>query len=103
MAQLKAEQLAAQLERGLAPLYTLYGDEPLLVIEAGDAIRAAARHQGFSEREVLVASPGFNWNQLAQACGNLPCSGSGNSSTCAFPRANPAGKRARPSRNSPSI
>lgn len=71
MAQLKAEQLAAQLERGLAPLYTLYGDEPLLVIEAGDAIRAAARHQGFSEREVLVAGPGFNWNQLAQACGNL--------------------------------
>ena len=71
MALLRGEQLAAQLERPLGPLYTLYGDEPLLVIEAGDALRAAARRQGYSEREILVATQGFNWTQLAMAGGNL--------------------------------
>jgi DNA polymerase III subunit delta len=39
--QVRAEQLDSQLARGLKPLYTLYGDEPLLAQEAGDAIRAA--------------------------------------------------------------
>ena len=41
--QLKGEQLAAHLERTLAPVYVAWGDEPLLVVEATDAIRAAAR------------------------------------------------------------
>jgi len=58
-------------ERPLAPLYLLHGDEPLLVLETADAIRAAARAQGFDEREVLVAGPGFRWEQLAAAGGNL--------------------------------
>jgi len=48
---LKGEQLAAHLERELRPLYVVYGDEPLLVIEAADAIRAKARQQGYSEYE----------------------------------------------------
>ena len=43
---LKGEQLAAHLERELKPIYLVYGDEPLLVIEAADAIRAAARSRG---------------------------------------------------------
>ena len=41
-ATILTQQLAAHLERELQPIYTVYGDEPLLVIEAGDAIRAAA-------------------------------------------------------------
>jgi DNA polymerase-3 subunit delta len=49
----------------------VYGDEPLLVIEAADAIRAAARRQGFDEREVLTAIAGFNWNDLHHAAGNM--------------------------------
>ena len=68
---LKAEQLAAHLERELKPIYLVYGDEPLLVIEAADAIRAAARSRGFDEREVLTAIAGFNWTQLHQAAGNM--------------------------------
>jgi DNA polymerase-3 subunit delta len=68
---LKGEQLAAHLERELRPLYVLYGDEPLLVIEAADAIRAKARQQGYSEREVLTVLPHFDWNQLLAAGGNL--------------------------------
>jgi DNA polymerase-3 subunit delta len=72
--QLRPEQLAAQLaqlDRPLAPLYLLHGDEPLLVIEAADAIRAAARKQGFEEREVIVVGTGFKWDELFMAAGNM--------------------------------
>ena len=68
---LKGEHLAGHLERGLQSIYAVYGEEPLLVIEAADAIRAAARRQGFDEREVLTAITGFNWNELTQSAGNL--------------------------------
>ena len=68
---LKGDQLAAHLERELRPLYVLYGDEPLLVLEAADALRKRAREQGYSEREVLTALPGFDWGQLLAAGGNL--------------------------------
>ena len=68
---LRGEQLASHLDRELKPVYVVYGDEPLLVIEAGDAIRAAARKQGFDEREVLTVLSGFNWNELHQAAGNM--------------------------------
>jgi DNA polymerase-3 subunit delta len=69
--QLRAEQLDAHLKGTLAPLYVLHGDEPLLVIEAADAIRAAARTRGFSEREVLVVTQYFKWSALAEAAGNM--------------------------------
>ncbi len=60
--QLRADQLEAALARGLRPLYTIHGDEPLLAQEAGDAIRAAARAAGFSERKVFTVSGAhFDW------------------------------------------
>lgn len=68
---LKGEQLAAHLERELRPLYVLYGDDPLLVIEAADAIRTKARQQGYTEREVLTVLPQFDWGQLLAAGGNM--------------------------------
>ncbi|HZX31543.1 MAG TPA: DNA polymerase III subunit delta [Rhodocyclaceae bacterium] len=68
---LKGDQLPGHLERELKPLYVLYGDDPLLVLEAADAIRAKARQSGYSEREVLTALAGFDWNQLLAAGGNL--------------------------------
>ncbi|MBK8338124.1 MAG: DNA polymerase III subunit delta [Sterolibacteriaceae bacterium] len=68
---LRPDQLAAHLAKPLAPLYVLHGDEPLLVLEAADAIRAAARRQGFTEREVLVVNPHFKWDTLTLAAGNL--------------------------------
>src|SRR6185295_18711911 len=49
--QLSLDRLAAHLERDLRPVYTVWGDEPLLAQEAGDAIRAAARVAGCSERQ----------------------------------------------------
>jgi len=60
------EQLAAQLRKGLAPLYLIHGDEPLLVQENADAVRTAARAQGYSERECLTVEPGFDWRGLMQ-------------------------------------
>ena len=54
--QIRADQLDAHLARGLKPLYTLHGDEPLLAQEAADAIRAMARVAGFIERKVFVVS-----------------------------------------------
>ena len=58
--QIAAPQLAAQLQKGLKSLYTLHGDEPLLVQEAADTIRAVARQQGFTERTVhTVAGRAF--------------------------------------------
>ena len=37
--RIKPEQLNTNLAKGLKPLYCVYGDEPLLVIEAADQIR----------------------------------------------------------------
>jgi DNA polymerase-3 subunit delta len=59
-----SEDLAPQLKRKLAPLYTVFGDEPLLAIEAADRIRATAREQGYTEREVLIAEQHFDWSRL---------------------------------------
>jgi len=72
--QIKAEQLRAHLAKGrLARLYVVAGDEALLAIEAQDAIRAAARSLGYSERAVLHADARFDWSLLLQAarCGSL--------------------------------
>jgi DNA polymerase-3 subunit delta len=65
--QLRAEQLEAHLSKTLAPLYVIHGDEPLLALEAADAVRAAARARGFAEREVFIAERGFDWGELAHA------------------------------------
>lgn len=69
--QLKPEQLDAHLKKRLAPVYFISGDEPLRVLEAADAVRAAARAQGFEEREVLNVAAGFDWNSLLAEAGNL--------------------------------
>jgi DNA polymerase-3 subunit delta len=64
---IRAEQLEAQLSKSLASVYVIHGDEPLLALEAADAIRAAARKQGCDEREVLSVERGFDWSDLTQA------------------------------------
>jgi len=69
--QIRADDLANHLQRGVAPLYVVHGDEPLLALEAGDAIRAAARRVGCIERDVLIVEPGFKWDALVAANANL--------------------------------
>ena len=65
--QLKLSQLSTHLNRQLASVYLLHGDEPLLQIEAAKSIREAATRAGFVDREVLVADAGFNWQQVTAA------------------------------------
>jgi DNA polymerase-3 subunit delta len=65
--QIRAEDLASRLPRGVAPLYVVHGDEPLLALEAGDAIRAAARAAGATEREIFVVEAGFRWEAFLGA------------------------------------
>lgn len=70
--QLAAAQLQAHLAKGLRSLYTIHGDEPLLAQEAADAIRAAARTQGYTERSsYTVAGAHFDWSAVLAAGGSL--------------------------------
>ena len=69
--RLRNDQLAASLQRDLAPIYLISGDEPLQMREASDEIRAAARAQGYSEREVLDQGAGFDWAALNVAAESL--------------------------------
>jgi DNA polymerase-3 subunit delta len=64
--RISTEQLQPQL-RELKPLYTVFGAETLLALEAADRIRAAARAQGYTEREVLTVESGFKWADLPMA------------------------------------
>jgi DNA polymerase-3 subunit delta len=61
---LSFDQLTAHLERELRPLYILTGDEPLALKEGVDAIRQAARRQGYDERLSYTAERYFDWKQL---------------------------------------
>lgn len=65
--------LLAKAARGepLRPVFVVAGDEPLLSLEAQDAIRAAARQQGYTERTVLQADGRFDWSRLTEAAGGL--------------------------------
>ena len=66
--QLRLEQLGAHLGKGLRPVYTVHGQEPLLAQEAGDLIRAAARAAGCTERQVhVVTGAHFDWSALLAA------------------------------------
>jgi DNA polymerase-3 subunit delta len=70
--QVAANQLGAQLQRGLRSLYTLHGDEPLLIQEAGDAIRVAARAQGHTERTVhTMAGAHADWSAVLASGASL--------------------------------
>lgn len=65
------DQLAQHLDKQLAPLYTVFGDELLLAIEASDLIRARARQSGYVECEVFAIDHHFNWLELQQRSSSL--------------------------------
>ncbi len=74
--QIRLDQLGAHLQKaevgGLKSIYTLYGDEPLLAQEAGDALRQAARAQGYTERQVhTVSGAHFDWASLLGAASEM--------------------------------
>ena len=68
---LKAEQLPAALARQLSPIYFISGDEPLQLGEAADAVRQAAKQQGYENREILTVDAHFNWLEFLQAADEI--------------------------------
>ena len=69
--KIPANQLPSALKKTLLSCYLVTGDEPLLVLEALDAIRAEASSRGFSSRELQVVMPGFDWDAVAAGAANL--------------------------------
>ncbi|MEP6884283.1 MAG: DNA polymerase III subunit delta [Gammaproteobacteria bacterium] len=65
--RLSADQLPTALAKGLASIYLVSGDEPLLVGETADAVRAAARVAGYADRTVFFIDRNFAWDELRQA------------------------------------
>lgn len=59
-------QLPQLLQKGLAPVYLVSGDEPLLVQECCDQIRKAARNAGFHDRLTFHADQQLDWNTVAE-------------------------------------
>lgn len=64
MQKLYANQLVTQLQQGLAACYLIFGEEPLQKLEAIDAIRIAAKDQGYDERLSFTLDSQFDWSQL---------------------------------------
>lgn len=71
--ELRADRFERQLAaEPLRPVYLIAGSEPIIVQEFADALRAKARAEGYSEREVLDASPrDFDWNSLSMGVASM--------------------------------
>ncbi|HED32679.1 MAG TPA: DNA polymerase III subunit delta [Gammaproteobacteria bacterium] len=69
--KIRPDQLQRQLQKELSAIYFISGDEPLQVMECADRIRAQARKQDYSAREVMDVDAQFDWNQLLDAANSL--------------------------------
>jgi DNA polymerase III subunit delta len=70
--EIRADAFSRHLSGTLKFAYLLSGDEPLLVLEASDQLRAAAREKGFIERHVFDVNAHTDWADVryeAQAMG----------------------------------
>lgn len=69
MAELKPGELVSRLAaEPLKPAYLIAGPETLVVLEAADAVRAAARAQGIGDREVYdIEGRDPDWDSVAAA------------------------------------
>lgn len=71
MIRIYPEQLSAQLREGLRACYFLTGNEPLLIQESADAIRAASTAQGFEEHFSVTLDAQTSWDDLFVSCQSL--------------------------------
>jgi len=69
--RISLDRLAAHLQKQMAPLYVLFGDETLLILEAIDLILSHARQQGYTEREIYTVEQHFKWQNILNADSNL--------------------------------
>ncbi len=68
---ISATQLPYHLKKGVSALYILHGAAPLLIMEAADAIRLAAKAAGYTERTLLHFDAKSDWSGLSLAVGTL--------------------------------
>ena len=71
MAAISTERLLPQLKQPLQALYVLHGEEALLRIEALDAIRAAAKEQGYLNRETHTPDTAADWQDLLASANSI--------------------------------
>ncbi|TAL75827.1 MAG: DNA polymerase III subunit delta [Burkholderiaceae bacterium] len=72
--RLDPDKLQNRLEQtppALDPLYVVMGDEPLLVIETSDSLRAAATRAGYLERTSLVMDARSDWSAVIASTQNI--------------------------------
>jgi DNA polymerase-3 subunit delta len=66
------DKLGQSLSRNLDQIYLIAGEESVLVNEAADQIREAAKQAGFTERSVYHADqPGFSWEECLCSLNSL--------------------------------
>jgi DNA polymerase-3 subunit delta len=63
--------LSQHLQKQLSTFYTVYGEEPLLVIEAADLIRTKAHMNGYIEREIFTIDSQFKKSDLSLKSNSL--------------------------------
>ncbi len=69
--KLRLDQLQAQLQKQLLPVYIISGDEPLQVGQCCDKVRQQARAAGFTDRHVFHIDKGFDWGDFLAAANSL--------------------------------
>ena len=69
--EITSGQLNAQLRPPNRALYWVSGDDPLLMLEAGDAIRTFLRKQGFDQRDLFHVDKNFDWDNFLQLANSL--------------------------------
>lgn len=62
--RLRADQVSQHIQKGLSPVYLIYGDEQMLVEEASDLVRQHIRSLGADERQIWHVDGRFDWSQL---------------------------------------
>ena len=69
--RINTDQVARTLEKRLAQVWLIAGDEPLLTGEAADAVRARARADGYTGRDLFVTDRSFDWSEIHAASRTL--------------------------------
>ncbi|MBV1870074.1 MAG: DNA polymerase III subunit delta [Gammaproteobacteria bacterium] len=87
--KLRFDQVSQNLKNGLAPIYIVSGDVPLLVQECCDQIKHSAKVAGFSEYQRFHIDKQFNWNELYQSTQSLSLFGDKNLIELRMPNGKP--------------
>jgi DNA polymerase-3 subunit delta len=71
MAKIYADKLADTLKRQAASLFIVSGDDPLLVQESCDLVRANLKERGYIERELFHVEGSFDWSSLLYSTNSM--------------------------------